>query len=135
MKLQPKIAIYIRTAIHGQGSRQELKAQEAACREFIGSHFPELTSERGSVIVYQDLGHSAMDMKRPGLLKLLSDLKNMQMKTVITVDMIRLFRRPQDATFLQRVLSELSATAFAVDGSVLGKDHPMTGEMEALWLS
>ncbi|HEY8271338.1 MAG TPA: recombinase family protein [Pseudobdellovibrionaceae bacterium] len=132
MKLQPKIAIYIRTAIHGKDSRQTLKAQEAACRKFIDSQLPELASVKGTISVYQDLGHSAMDMKRPGLKKLLVDLKNMQMRTIITTDMIRLFRRPQDAATLQRTLSELNVTALAVDGSILGSNPPVTERMAVL---
>lgn len=131
MKLQPKIAIYTRTASHEQNSKAELEVQEAVCLEFISRQFPELASMKGAVIVHQDLGYSAMDLKRPGLIKLLEDLKAHQIKIVVVNDMVRLFRRPTDAQSIHEALAECGVTAFAVNGDVLGKEQSLTEKPEA----
>ena len=131
MKTQRKIAIYVRTASHDSSSTAELARQETLCREFIGREFPERAAQKGTIVVYRDLGSSAMDMKRSGLVSLLEDANLMKIEAVVVTDLVRFYRRPVDMTSIDVVLREAEVSAFAVDGARLGFGSEPTPSVEA----
>ena len=132
MKSQPKIAIYVRTATVDKDSRQKLDLQISNCRDFALQKFPEMASGKNPFSIYEDMGFSAMDIKRPALNSLFTDLKLGKISFVIVVDMTRLFRKAADSIFINTVLSENKATAFDVNNNCLGFGTPASDLMESV---
>lgn len=102
-----KLAIgYVRVASVSQASpRSALDAQIAQVRALAEGAGKEL----GEIVA--DSGESALNLERPGLLKVLAAVAEGRIDTVIVGDLDRLARDPED---LRRILDSLSSSGVVV---------------------
>ena len=112
-----KVAIgYVRVAAEVQ-SHSCLDAQTSLVRAAADAEGIEL------VAVVRDIGQSAHNLKRPGLLKILAAVEGDEVNTAIVPDLSRLARDPQD---LYRLLKLFDSRGIALISVAEGIDSNTT---------
>lgn len=89
-----RCAVYIRVNVGAHHSAESVRRQWEAAEAFVASQ------GWTCVATYEDLGYSAGTLARPGLQRLLSDMKAGKIDSVVVHTFDRLVRIPKDYTWL-----------------------------------
>lgn len=91
-------AVYVRVSHEEQVEGHSLHLQEQVCREFAAAQ------KLDNVIVYRDEGYSATSTRRPAIRKLLVDLRNGLIDTLIIAELDRLSRNVMDGEEIIQII-------------------------------
>lgn len=103
IKTNKLIAIYSRKSKF-TGKGESIENQIELCRQYINLHFPEINEE--DICVYEDEGFSGGNTSRPQFLKMLADIKDGKISTVICYRLDRISRNVSDFAKLRDELDK-----------------------------
>ncbi len=106
-----RVAVYVRTAADDEAG--------TACQDQV-RRVLELVEQPAPPAVYADAGKSGLDANRPGLQRLLADIRQGSLRCVVVGDIARLAR---NTTLLETILGELRAAGVELVTVEEGKRH------------
>lgn len=106
-----KIAIYSRKSKF-TGKGESIENQIEFCRQYIKLHFAEADEEQ--IVIYEDEGFSGGNTARPQFMKMLADIKNGLIGTVICYRLDRISRNVSDFANLKSELDKRNVAFISI---------------------
>ena len=100
-----KVAVYTRVTSVGQENNRVVEEQKIALKKFAKKNNYIITN------IYEDVGYSGNNFSRPGLLKLLEDIRNKKINILILSDLNRISRNLGYNTFFLAELKKFGVEA------------------------
>lgn len=110
--MQKKFAMYLRVSTLEQARNgYGLGDQEVQCRKYMDLYYP---NEKDNVEIYKDDGFSAKDLDRPEMARMMKDVKDGKIHTIIAFKLDRLSRNVIDVYNLIQTVANCDCNIIAV---------------------
>lgn len=110
--MEKKFAMYLRVSTLEQARNgYGLGDQEVQCRKYIDLYYPE---QKENIEIYKDDGFSAKNLERPEMVRMLKDVEEGKIHTVIVFKLDRLSRNVVDVYNLIQMVTSCDCNIIAV---------------------
>jgi DNA invertase Pin-like site-specific DNA recombinase len=108
-----RCAVYIRVNVGAVQNTESIRLQRKTAEAFLDSHDADSWTCVGT---YEDIGHSAGKLERPGFQRLLADINDGKVDCIIVHSLDRLVRMHEHGLMLMALLRRCNAKVIAVCG-------------------